>query len=234
MKEKVFKETITKEKVIYIADDGTEFDIKRQCEMHEFYNYLETLYFNSQNIEFFDDIEDNPWPGRYDIEELEDFYCHGGNHAFLYVKAINKNGIDELNNLIKLYADRHLKHKMIPDYLTDELICIEYFKDGNGYIEFNCMENDFDDLNEFYDKIGYEVILRPQAQSNASNKPLNAERIEQIIYKFVADNYGDNEAYAPCYNLREMAFEIANLYNDKNYSPDFTPRYGWDKEKEEE
>ena len=105
MKIKTVEKFVPIKTQIYIADDGKKFNTKTDCEFYEFMNYLETLYFNSQNIEFFDDIEDNPWPGRYDIEELEDFYCHGGNHAFLYVKAINKKGIDELNNLIKLYTD---------------------------------------------------------------------------------------------------------------------------------
>ena len=31
-----------------------------------------------------------------------------------------------------------------------------------------------------------------------------------------------------------MAFEIENLYNYKNYNPNFIPKYEWDEEEEEE
>lgn len=62
---------------------------------------------------------------------------------------------------------------------------------------------------------------------------LDAKRIEAIIYKFVGDHYGSQEAYSPSYDLPKLAEEIAKKY-ESNWQPDFKISYDWEEDEEEE
>ena len=61
---------------------------------------------------------------------------------------------------------------------------------------------------------------------------LDTKRIEAIIYKFVGDHYGSQEAYSPSYNLTKLAEEVANKY-ESNWQPNFEVVYDWEDDEED-
>lgn len=231
MEIKIVEKLVPVKTQIYIADDGTEFDKENKCKLHEFMVYLKGLKEYSINIKWLDKIENFPYPSRFTPSEEDEYWRHHFGREFHYMIPLNIVGIKELNDLIKLHPKYWTDHDEITEANINKIICIEFTDDPFDMYDVCSMDSMFEDINSFYNKIGYEIITRSKNQSNIQNKPLNAERVEQIIYEFVAENYGQQEAYTPCYDLREMAYEIANSYNDKNYNPDFIPRYEWDEEK---
>ena len=58
---------------------------------------------------------------------------------------------------------------------------------------------------------------------------LNKKRIEQIIYNYVVDCYGESEAYSPSWDIPTLSEEVAKLY-ESDWKPTIEPKYEWDEE----
>lgn len=58
---------------------------------------------------------------------------------------------------------------------------------------------------------------------------LNAKRIEEIIYNYVVDRYGESEAYRPSWDIPTLSEEIANLY-ESDWKASVVPDYEWNEE----
>lgn len=58
---------------------------------------------------------------------------------------------------------------------------------------------------------------------------LDKKRIEQIIYNYVAECYGESEAFSPSYDIPTLSEEIAKLY-ESDWVCEVEPKYEWDEE----
>ena len=163
MKTRTITTTQTVEKIIYIAFDGAEFDKEKDCKMYEFQSVLRNLQDISENITWYKELKDEPYPGRFTRDEYEDYCYRSLGRCFYYMSPLNMDGVEELNNLLELYP-----RKIIDIRLTKESIgkvyCLEFQDEGSyskGYYDMEKML--LADAKEFYEEIGHKVVVYPKA-----------------------------------------------------------------------
>ena len=60
---------------------------------------------------------------------------------------------------------------------------------------------------------------------------LDAKRIEKIIYHYVKELYGENEAYAPSWDIPNFCTQLAKDYDDTEFVARLPePEYCWEEE----
>jgi hypothetical protein len=57
------------------------------------------------------------------------------------------------------------------------------------------------------------------------NVPKHVSKIEAIIYDYVANHYGTNEACNPSWNINQLSEYVENNINNENYKQEHTVAY---------
>lgn len=136
---KEIKEVVTN---VYVADDGTEFDGKYDCEVYEY--ELKTKRLNEQiaklELKKLNDIPPLDTKARY----IQD------NHNFRWFKVNDKKDVDLIG---AMYGDGVVEPKQYPD-----VICVEIDEDTNYYEAWSLYLSGMkQETIEFWEHFGLKV-----------------------------------------------------------------------------
>ena len=60
---------------------------------------------------------------------------------------------------------------------------------------------------------------------------LDANRIEKLIYHYVSELYGKNEAYSPSWDIPNLSTQLAKDYDDVDFIAELEePKYVWEED----
>ena len=145
IKRKTVTETISKEKTVYVAFDGKEFDYMLGCLYYEENKLLEQLK-KSKNLKYYSEVENCEFPFYNDAVE---------NVRFYYFKILNEEGLKEIINYFcelypEYYDDEHFKGDKIGD-----IICIHFddYEEGPLYANMRYAKKD---TERFFDTFDWE------------------------------------------------------------------------------
>lgn len=139
-KTKTETKTITKDVVVYVADDGTEFNNEFECLAYERENIFYFLRKKHEN-DFPDVIG---WP-PYVMDYLSDDY------SFLWMRVTDEEDVKVINGLIEGNEYQY----PIPFKIGD-IMCIEF--DDAGYLWCDKLENTVNSMSRFLKSFGYGVV----------------------------------------------------------------------------
>ena len=97
---------------VYIADDGTEFNNKYDCQQYETNEKLDALR-NSKNVLVCPSLTGCPFNGLTEYDDSE--------YKYMWLKALNADGVKEINGI--------LIDDIMHDAFIGKWVCLEY-EDG--------------------------------------------------------------------------------------------------------
>lgn len=145
IKRKIVTETISKEKTVYVAFDGKEFEYMGDCSDYEEKELLKQLK-KSKNLKYYPGAENCEFPFYNDFIERVEFY---------YFKILNEEGLKEIINYFcelypEYYDDEHFKGDKIGD-----IVCIFFDETAEGP-QFSNMRYVKKDVERFFDTFDWE------------------------------------------------------------------------------
>ena len=136
-------ETIKKEKTVYVAFDGKEFDYPGSCSDYEERRLLEQLK-ESKNLKYYPEIENCEYPYYNDVVYDVDFY---------YFKALNEKGLEEIINYYCTTYPEHYSKKYFKDDKVGDIICIHFDDCAEGplYANMRYIKKEVERFFEMFD-----------------------------------------------------------------------------------
>lgn len=130
------QEVVVKEQTVYVADDGTEFKNRWECERYEHEQIYKQLLKNLQQC------EDLKWFPNFDGQEYPE------HHDYKWYFVRNKDDVDILNRVYE---------NLIDEYSIGKWICVEEDEDSGAW--FSTIDDGISYATTVLTMLGYKVEI---------------------------------------------------------------------------